>query len=51
MARVKSESGDSAGAAEHSARALELVNSIAANVADEKLRENFVTAARASIAI
>ncbi|HEY2964405.1 MAG TPA: protein kinase [Pyrinomonadaceae bacterium] len=49
MARLKSRSGDTAGAEEHSARALELVNSIAANVADEKLRGNFVTAARAAI--
>ena len=49
MAQLKSRLGDSAAAEEHSARALELVNSIAASVADEKLRENFVASARAFI--
>jgi tetratricopeptide (TPR) repeat protein len=50
MARLKSQSGDAAGAAEHSASAREIVDSIAANVADEKLRHNFITAAHAAIA-
>ena len=49
MARVKSQAGDTAGAEEHSARALELVNSIAANVADESLRNKFLTGAQARI--
>jgi ATP/maltotriose-dependent transcriptional regulator MalT len=51
IARSKSRSGDAAGAEEHSARALELVQSIASNVADEKLRDNFLTAARSAIAV
>lgn len=51
IARLKSRSNDTAGAEEHSARALEIVQSIAANVADEKLRNNFLTAARATIAV
>jgi hypothetical protein len=38
MARLKSQSGDAAGSQEHSTHAQEIVNSIAANVADEKLR-------------
>ena len=49
IARLKSQSNDSAGAEEHSARALEIVDSIAANVTDEKLRNNFLTAARTAI--
>ena len=49
MAQLKSRLGDSAAAEEHSARALELVNSIAASVADEKLRDNFLASARAFI--
>ena len=51
MARLKSRSADAAGAAEHSSRALALVQSIAANVADVTLRENFLTAARTAIAV
>jgi hypothetical protein len=51
MARLKSRSGDAAAAQDHSSRALFLVQSIAANVADEALRENFLTAARAAIAV
>jgi tetratricopeptide (TPR) repeat protein len=51
MARLKSLSNDAAGAAEHSARALEIVQSVAANVADEKLRNTFLTAAGAAIAV
>ena len=51
MARLKSRANDAAGAETHSARALEIVQSIAANVADEKLRDNFLTAARAAIAV
>jgi serine/threonine protein kinase/tetratricopeptide (TPR) repeat protein len=50
MARLKSQSGDTAGSQEHSTHAQEIVNSIAANVADEKLRANFLNAARAAIA-
>jgi len=50
MSRLRSRSNDTAGAEEHSARALEIINSIAANVTDEKLRNNFVSAARAGIA-
>lgn len=50
MSRLKARCHDTAGADEHSARALEIVGSIAANVADEKLRNNFLTAARAKIA-
>jgi hypothetical protein len=50
MARLKSQSGDAAGSQEHSTHAQEIVNSIAANVADEKLRANFLTAANAVIA-
>jgi tetratricopeptide (TPR) repeat protein len=49
IARLKSKLGDVAGAEEHSSRALELVDSIAANVNDEKLRDNFLTAARVAI--
>jgi serine/threonine protein kinase/tetratricopeptide (TPR) repeat protein len=51
IARLKSRLNDVAGAETHSARALEIVHSIAANVADEKLRDNFLTAARAAIAV
>jgi hypothetical protein len=51
IARLKSRSNDAAGAETHSTRALEIVQSIAANVADEKLRNNFLTAARAAIAV
>jgi hypothetical protein len=49
IARLKSRSHDASSAEEHSARALDIVNSIAANVTDEKLRNNFLTAARAAI--
>jgi hypothetical protein len=49
IARLKSRANDASGAEEHSARALDIVNSIAANVTDEKLRNNFLTAARAAI--
>lgn len=51
IARLKSRSNDTAGAETHSARALEIVHSIAANVADEKLRTTFLTAAREAIAV
>lgn len=50
MARLRSQAGDTAGAEEHSKQALEIVNSIATNVADEKLRANFLTAARSALA-
>ncbi|HEV2835275.1 MAG TPA: protein kinase [Pyrinomonadaceae bacterium] len=50
LARLKAQAGDAAGAKEHSGRANEIVESIAANVTDEKLRNNFITAAHASIA-
>jgi serine/threonine protein kinase/tetratricopeptide (TPR) repeat protein len=50
IARLKAKSGDVAGAEEHSSRAFDLVNSIAANVSDEKLRNNFLSAARSAIA-
>lgn len=49
IARLKSKLGDEAGAEEHSSRAFELVNSIAANVDDEELRNKFLTGARATI--
>jgi tetratricopeptide (TPR) repeat protein len=49
IARLKAKSGDAAGAEEHSSRAFEFVNSIAANVDDEVLRQNFLTAAHAAI--
>ena len=49
FARLKATSGDTAAAAEHSSRAFELVNSIAANVNDDNLRTNFLTAAHAAI--
>jgi len=45
-ARLKSQLGDSAGAAEASAQATEIVNFIAANVNDEKLRATFLDATR-----
>ena len=45
-ARLKSQLGDSAGAQEESARAAEIVNYIAGNVSDEKLRNTFLTASR-----
>jgi tetratricopeptide (TPR) repeat protein len=44
-ARLKSQMGDAAGAEESSARAKEIVNFIAANVNDEKLRTTFLKAA------
>ena len=44
-ARVKSQLGDTAGAQESSERAKEIVNFIAANVNDEKLRSTFLKAA------
>ena len=50
LGRLKAKSGDNASANEHSSRALDIVNSIAANVTDEKLRDNFVTSARLAIA-
>ena len=43
-ARAKAASGDLSGAHDASARATEIVNSIAANVADEKLRATFLAA-------
>jgi serine/threonine protein kinase/tetratricopeptide (TPR) repeat protein len=43
--RLKSQMGDAAGAEESSARAKEIVNFIAANVNDEKLRTTFLKAA------
>jgi hypothetical protein len=43
-ARLKSQLGDTAGAQESSARAKEIVNFIATNVNDEKLRSKFLTA-------
>jgi len=49
IARLKSKSGDAAAAAEHSSRALELVNAIAANVNDENLRNTFLSAAQVAI--
>ncbi len=49
-ARLKSRMGDEAGAEESRARAAEIVNAIAANVNDEKLRETFLTAATAKFA-
>jgi serine/threonine protein kinase/tetratricopeptide (TPR) repeat protein len=51
IAKLRAQSGDADGAAEHSARALEIVDAIAANVVDEELRHNFLTASRASLAI
>ena len=45
-ARLKSQMGDAAGAQESSARAKEIVNFIAGNVNDEKLRDNFLSATR-----
>jgi tetratricopeptide (TPR) repeat protein len=50
IARLKSKSGDAAGAAEHSSRAFEFVNAIAANVDDEERRHNFLNAAHTAIA-
>jgi hypothetical protein len=44
-ARLKSQLGDAPGAQESSARAKEIVDFIAANVNDEKLRETFLKAA------
>jgi serine/threonine protein kinase/tetratricopeptide (TPR) repeat protein len=49
IARLKMKSGDAAAAAEHSSRAFELVNSIAANVNDDNLRTNFLSAAHVAI--
>ena len=43
-ARAKAASGDISGAEDASSRASEIVNSIAANVADEKLRATFLAA-------
>jgi hypothetical protein len=42
LGRLKLRSGDSAAAQEAFAQSAEIVNSIAANVADEKLRETFL---------
>jgi len=47
-ARLKSQLGDSAGAEEASAQATEIVNFIAANVNDEKLRNTFLKAVSAA---
>jgi serine/threonine protein kinase/tetratricopeptide (TPR) repeat protein len=49
IARLKSQAGDATSADEHAVRAREIVDSIAANVSEEKLRDNFLTAAHASI--
>ena len=49
IARLKSQAGDATSAAEHATRAREIVDSIAANVSDDSLRQNFLTAAHASI--
>ena len=49
IARLKSKTGDAAGRAEHSSRAYEYVNTIAANVADETLRQHFLNAAHTAI--
>jgi tetratricopeptide (TPR) repeat protein len=49
IARLKSQAGDATSAAEHATRAREIVDSIAANVSDENLRQNFLTAAHAAI--
>jgi serine/threonine protein kinase/tetratricopeptide (TPR) repeat protein len=49
IARLKAKSGDAAGAEEYSSRAFELVNSIAANVTDDNLRNNFLSAAHIAI--
>jgi hypothetical protein len=43
-ARLKSKLGDTAGAAEASARAVEMINVIASNVKDENLRNTFLSA-------
>ena len=43
-ARLKSKMGDEAGAADASARASEIINLIAGNVKDEKLRNTFLSA-------
>jgi hypothetical protein len=48
--KAEAQSGDTEGTNEHSNRAREIVNSIAANVTDESLRNNFLTSARAAIA-
>ena len=48
-ARLKSKLGDSAGAEEASARALEIINCIASNVKDEKLRTTFLKATRQTL--
>ena len=45
-ARLKSKLGDTAGAEEASARASEIINFIASNVKDEKLRTTFLNATR-----
>jgi hypothetical protein len=50
IAALKARSGDAAGATEHSSRAFELVNSIAANVNDDNLRATFLTAAHKAVA-
>jgi ATP/maltotriose-dependent transcriptional regulator MalT len=49
IARLKSQAGDATSAAEHATRAREIVDSIAANVSDDNLRQNFLTAAHAAI--
>jgi tetratricopeptide (TPR) repeat protein len=46
-ARLKSKLGDEAGAADASARASEIINLIASNVTDEKLRTTFLNATAA----
>src|SRR5687768_4964974 len=50
-ARAKAASGDVTGAQEPSARASEIVKTIAANVADEKLRATFLTATEKTLSL
>jgi len=48
-AQLKSKMGDEAGAKEASAQAFEIVNAIAANVTDEKLRDGFLKSAQSAL--
>ena len=48
-ARLKSKLGDTAGAEEASARASEVINFIAGNVKDDKLRNTFLSATRKQV--
>jgi tetratricopeptide (TPR) repeat protein len=48
-AQLKSKMGDAAGAKEASGQAFEIVNSIAANVTDEKLRSVFLSSAQQTL--